>query len=306
MQAQSSMQKPLLIGLAAVAAVAIWFILPAGRHLTGEFLDSLRMDKPQTVNVNLNQFVGPNANQGLQQMVTQMISSNVVTTVKEPAQHVASAAEASKDAGFHVELLKGRSDAPTITVSGEHAYNMTVDRARLQAILDEAGRKDLVVPQSVNGAAVAVKIPRAVDARYGPCPGRSSAAANIATPTPTTTGFDNCVLLREGPSPQIDAPQDINLSGLSEIGMELAGMTPTQAHEFLSHVNWKTLLGISFPRFMRTYQTVNVQGVSGTLLTLSARQGPDYALIWAKNGIVYSLRGYGNSDQAAQLAQSLQ
>ena len=306
MQAQSSVQKPLLFGLAAVAVVAIWFAIPAGRQLTGSFLDSLRMDKPQAVNVNLNQFVGPDANQSLQQMVTQMISSNVVTTLQEPAQHVTSGAEASNDAGFHVELLKARSDAPVITVSGAHAYTMTVDRGRLQAILDEAGRKDLVVPASVNGAAVAVKIPRAVSARYGTCPGATSAAANIATPTPTTTHFDNCVLLREGPSPQIDAPQKIDLSNLSEIGLELAGMNPGQAREFLSHVNWKSLLGVSFPRFMRSYQTVNVQGVPGTLLTLGARQGPDYALIWAKDGIVYSLRGYGSSDEATRLAQSLQ
>ena len=306
MHTQSSTQKPLLFGFAALAVIGLWLIIPAGRRLAGQFLDSLRMDKPQTVNVNLNQFVGPSANRSLQQMVTQMISSNVTTTLNEPEQQVATVADASTAAGFHVEAFKARSEAPAITVDGAHAYKMTVDRARLQAILDEAGRKDLVVPASVNGAAVSVKIPRAVVMHYGTCPGPSSAAANITAPTPTTTHFDNCLILREGPSPQIDAPQNIQIPRLAEIGMEVAGMTPDQAHEFLSHVSWQALLGVSFPRFLRTYRTVNVQGVSGTLLTLGARQGPDYALIWAKDGIVYSLRGFGNSDQAVQLAQSLQ
>ena len=146
---QSSTQKPLLFGFAALAVIGLWLIIPAGRRLAGQFLDSLRMDKPQTVNVNLNQFVGPSANRSLQQMVTQMISSNVTTTLNEPEQQVATVADASTAAGFHVEAFKARSDAPAITVDGAHAYKMTVDRARLQAILDEAGRKDLVVPASV-------------------------------------------------------------------------------------------------------------------------------------------------------------
>ncbi len=305
MQFQRS-QKPLLVSSVAIVAVAVWFATPFGRHITNGFLDSLRIDKPQTVNVNLAAFGGPNANQGLQQMVTQMIADNVTTTVNQSPQNETTATDASRVAGFPVEVMKARSDEPEITVDGEHAYTMTVDRARLQAILDEAGRKDLVVPSSVNGAPVTVRVPRAVVVRYGTCPGPTSAAANVATPTPSTTHYDNCVILREGPPLQINAPQNIDLSQLSEIGLELAGMTPDQAHQFLSQVDWKSLLGVSFPRFMRSYQTVQVHDVPATLLMLSGRQGPDYALFWKKNGIVYSLRGYGSPDDATRLAQSLQ
>jgi len=35
------------------------------------------------------------------------------------------------------------------------------------------------------------------------------------------------------------------------------------------------------------------------------RGGPGYALIWTKNGIVYSLTGFGDSSQAIPLADSL-
>ncbi|MGH9524341.1 MAG: hypothetical protein ACRD3E_17595, partial [Terriglobales bacterium] len=212
---------------------------------------------------------------------------------------------ASQVAGFSVRLLKARKDEPTMTVTGAHAYNLTVDRARLQAIFDEAGRRDLVVPTSVDGAPVAVRIPRQVIARYGTCPGRSSAAANVATPPPATTAYDNCLILREGPSPEINVPSNIDLSQLSEIGLELAGMTHDQAHQFLTKVNWKSMLGVSFPRFTRSYQAVTVNGVPGSLLNLAGRRGPNYALFWAKDGIVYSLTGYGDSGEATKLAESL-
>jgi len=41
------------------------------------------------------------------------------------------------------------------------------------------------------------------------------------------------------------------------------------------------------------------------LLTLAGRRGPGYTLIWVKNGIAYSLVGFGDSTQAVDLASSL-
>jgi hypothetical protein len=299
-------RKSLYVSLAVIAVVAIvWIASSSGRKLSASFLESLRIGKPQSVNVNLSQFVGPNANQSLQQMVTQMVSDQVVTTKSESSQSFADVAAASAAAGFPVKLLASRKDKPTITLLGAEAYNLTVDRNRLQAIFDQAGRHDLIVPQSVNGANVTVRIPRAVILTYGTCPGASSAAANLATPTPLTQHFDDCLILREGPSADISAPSQIDLTSLSEIALELAGMTPREAHRFLTAVNWRLLLGVSFPRFMRSYQSVTVDGVPGTLLALGGREGPDYALFWAKNTITYSLRGFGDTSSAAKLASSL-
>lgn len=298
-------RRPLWVALAVVAVLAAVFAIPADRRLGLRFLDSLRMDKPQAVNINLSQFVGPDANQSLQHMVTQMISDKVVTTVDENPQDATDAAAASQVAGFPVKLLSTRKDLSQIVVGGAHAYSLAVDRARLQAIFDEAGRKDLTVPASVDGATVAVKVPRSVIVRYGTCPGPSSAAANVATPPPATTRYDDCLVLREGPSPVIDVPNNIDLSQLTEIGLELAGMAPDQARQFLKSVDWRGMLGVSFPRFMRSYQAVTVNGVPGTLLTLAGRRGPNYALFWAKGGIVYSLTGFGDSSQAVKLAESV-
>jgi len=82
-------------------------------------------------------------------------------------------------------------------------------------------------------------------------------------------------------------------------------MSPSQAQEFLKTVDWKTTLGMSVPRFMRSYEGVEINGVRGTLLNTVGRRGPTYTLLWAKNGIVYSLVGYGSSGDALTLAESV-
>lgn len=305
MASDASGRKKIIPVLVVVAIVVAWATFPPTRRLTERFFGSLREQKVQAVNVDLSTLVGPNANPALHEMITQMISDKVKVTVNKKTQPAADASAASQLAGFHVELLTARKDAPELAVSGEHAFDLTVDRARLQEILKEAGHSDLTLPQSIDGANVAVTIPRAVMARYGECPGRPSATANVATPPPNSLQYVNCVQLREGPSPQVNVPQGLDFEKLAEIALQVAGMTPSQAQQFLQTVNWKQTLGVSIPRFMRSYEAVQVNGVQGTLLNMAGRRGPTYTLVWAKNGMVYSLTGYGDSGNAVTLADSL-
>lgn len=288
-----------------VVAVAAFLILPQGREMAQHFLDSLRMQKVQAVNVDFSGFVGPSANRSLQQMVSQMISDKVTVTLNENDQIATDAAAAGALAGFPVQLLSKRKDAPKLSVSGAHAVQLTVDRGRLQAIFNEAGRPDLVLPSDLEGAQVFVKISRAVHAQYGNCPTRGSATEAVTGPPPTSTEYSNCVYLTEGPSPVVDFPANLHIEQLAEIGLEVAGMSPSQAQEFLKTVDWKTTLGMSVPRFMRSYEGVEINGVPGTLLNTVGRRGPTYTLLWAKNGIVYSLVGYGSSGDALTLAESV-
>jgi hypothetical protein len=179
----------------------------------------------------------------------------------------------------------------------------------LQAIATEAGHSDIVLPPSLDGATMGVEVPRSVQLQYGTCPTAANAsqvvADNITGPTPTTTQFSDCVRLREGPTPVVNMPAALDVAGLAQIGLETAGMTPAQASDFLHTVDWKAVLTLSVPRSLRAYQTVKVAGTNGTLLSMAGRRGPGYALIWTKNGIVYSMTGFGDSSQAVGLADSL-
>jgi hypothetical protein len=311
MTAETSIKRwrGLLVAVIAIGIAIVLLSLPQGRGLVGQFFKSLRVQKVQAVNVDLSSFTDPNANPALHDMVAKMISDKVVVTKSEKDQSAADRAAAAQLAGFPVELLSSRKDAPKLDVSGEHDINLTVDRARLQAIFNEAGHSELVVPQSLDGAAVAVDIPRAVQAQYGNCPTPTTAtnavASNITGPTPATTEFSDCVRLREGPSPIVNVPPGLDVEHLAQIGLEVAGMSPTQSQDFLKTVDWKSTLSMTVPRFLRSYQGVKVDGVQGTLLTLAGRRGPGYTLIWAKNGTVYSLVGFGDSSEAVDLANSL-
>ncbi|HWX38339.1 MAG TPA: hypothetical protein VNY09_03805 [Candidatus Sulfotelmatobacter sp.] len=309
MTAAASSRRGVWVVLAVVVVCAAGFSIPAVRNLALKSLQSLRMQKVQAVNADFSPYVDANANPSLHQMVTQMISDKVKVETNEEDTPVTDAAGARGLAGFDVHLLGARKDAPKLTVGGAHKIEVSVDRARLQAIATEAGHPDIVLPQSLDGQTVAVQVPRSVQAQYGTCPGPATAgnviADNITGPSPTTTQYSDCVRLREGPAPVVNVPSGLDVVGLAQIGLETAGMTPAQASDFLHTVDWKATLTLSVPRSLRSYEVVKVNGANGTLLSMAGRRGPGYALIWMNNGIAYSLVGFGDSSQAVGLADSL-
>jgi hypothetical protein len=309
MTTAASSRKSVWLVLIVVVVVAGGLSIPAVRNAAVKSLQSLRVQKIQTVNADFSPYIDANANPSLHQMVTQMISDKVKVETNEEDHPVTDVAGARQLAGFDVKLISARKDAPMMVVGGSHKIDVTVDRARLQAIATEAGHSDIVLPQSLDGQTVGVEVPRSVQLQYGTCPTAANAsqvvADNITGPTPTTTQFSDCVRLREGPTPIVNMPSALDVGGLAQIGLETAGMTPAQASDFLHTVEWKAVLTLSVPRSLRAYQTVKVAGTNGTLLSMAGRRGPGYALIWTKSGIVYSLTGFGDSSQAVGLADSL-
>ena len=309
MTATSSSRRGVWAVLIVAAVCSVALSVPGVRNLAVKSVQSLRMQKVQAVNADFSPYVDSNANPSLHQMVTQMISDKVKVETNEDDSATASAADAGKLAGFNVRLLSARKDSPKLTVGGRHKIEVSVDRARLQAIATEAGHPEISLPQSLDGQTVAVEVPRSVQIQYGNCPGAASAgnviADNITGPSPTTTQFSDCVRLREGPAPVVDMPSGLDVLGLAEIGLETAGMTSAQASDFLHTVDWKATLTLSVPRSLRSYQAVKVNGSNGTLLSMAGRRGPGYALIWTDKGIAYSLVGFGDASQAVELADSL-
>src|ERR1017187_7270899 len=109
-----------------------------------------------------------------------MISDKVEVSVNEANQPVADRSAASTATGFPVQLIATTKDAPKLVVSGRHELKMTVDRSRLQEILKAAGHPDIVLPESLDRASFSVKIPRALHAQFGSCPGPVTANKAIA------------------------------------------------------------------------------------------------------------------------------
>jgi Putative zinc-finger len=291
-----------------VAIVAISLAFPAARSFAQRLLATLRVERVQTVNLDFGPLEKGMSRQPIDAFA-KLLSENAVVTTDEKGSSAATRDAASQDTGFPVRLVSARSDQPAFEITGAHAFHMTLDRSRLQDILDQSGRSDLMLPASIDGASVSVQIPRAVAVSYGSCKMKHADQTNSASPAPANSPMDPCLLLIQAPSPVVNVPSDLNIQQLAEIGLQLAGWNPEKARQFCQSVDWRSTLVLPIPRAVDSSETVSINGTRGTLLRFppdSRKDKPAFALIWIENGIIYNLMGTGDSATAVQLASSLQ
>jgi hypothetical protein len=125
-------------------------------------------------------------NQLLNQTIGRVLSDEVtVTQSPQKPRLIADATTASKVAGFPVQLLPGETPSSLLLESGA-GMNMKLNRDRIQSILAEAGRSDLRIPESVDGAIVGVRVPAGVMAFYGNCGDVASRMMRQAVTSPDT------------------------------------------------------------------------------------------------------------------------
>lgn len=310
----SQRRRSIWIGLGTLAAVVVAFSFAPVRAWAGEFLGLFRVQHIAVLPVDITRFSQLNDDSTLADQISQMFSDSVTVT-REPGdpQVVASADEASQLAGFQVRLLGGSSDTPEIAVQGGAAFDFVVDRTVAQAILDEAGRSDLQLPESLDGATISVDVPAGVAAAYGDCPdvkGSDGAeqAAGDAAGGGRRFGPTDCVLLAQIPSPTVVTPPDVDVTQLAEIGLQFMGMSAGDAQAFSQTVDWTSTLVIPIPRNGTHYEQVQVDGVSANLISQQSESGvwDRYTLVWVKDGIVYALTAFGDKDEGLRLANSLQ
>jgi len=307
--------RPLRPAWAAAAAILLGaglFGLAPARSWAQRVLAMLRVQQVAVVGIDPVAMPGPDSNAA--KTISAFISDNVVQTLKGQTQSAASAIEASRIAGYPVRSLGGRADTPQFTVEGEQAFNMTLSRDRLQAILSDLGRSDLQLPASVDGAMIAVHIPSVVAARYGNCPSlaeaerrhRADESAAGQAPTPGESQ-DNCLFFVQAPSPVLSVPPGLNIAQLAAVGLQAAGMSRDEADAFCQTVDWTSTLVIPVPRNEGSYEKVDVDGVEGTLIhhAIPRPNTQNFSLVWVKNGMIYSIAGVGDPSEAVSLANSL-
>ncbi len=297
----------LKVGLGIVLLLAIVLSIPATRALADQLLNLFRVQQVVTVPVDFTGIQNLSGNSAIGSQLSSLISSSV-TMEQKPGKPVnaADASQASQMAGFTVRLPQGMTPS-RISVENAAAFSFKVDRAKAQALLNEAGRSDLVLPASIDGANVSIKIPASISAAFGTCPD-PSAQSNGRPLDGGSVGrrFPDCTLLAEIPSPVVSAPEDFNISQLAQIGLEFTGMSRDQAEAFTKTIDWTSTLVVPIPRNAATSEQVNVDGVKGTLIQRPADDAPQFVLLWVKNGIIYAISGLGtDSAKAIQMANSL-
>jgi hypothetical protein len=296
-----------LAATGAVVFIVALTVTSNGREITRNFLASLRIAKPQTVSASVTPAPGAGGTRPLQGVIGGMIAKNITIGLDEPDQSAPTVAAAAKLAGFDVQLPRARTDAPTFSILGAHAIEMVADRTQLRTIFSEAGRKDVAVPESVDGAKVAVRTSRAVRAQYGNCPVpvANTIQGQIQGPPSPSTDNANCVVLIEGKPVSADVPAALDIGPLMELALELSGMSPAQTHDFQQVLDWKATLAVTVPRNLRSLEVKDVKGARAMLLITAGRRGPTWAMVWSRDGMVYALTGYGNAGDAEPLANSI-
>jgi hypothetical protein len=301
--------RPVWIGFLVLVMVIGLFQVPVIKASAEQLLKLFRVQQVAVVPVDVSTLSELSENDTLSEMITQIMSDSI-TVLQEPGaeQTAASVEEASQLAGFTVRLPAGQETAPQLTVSGGSAYEFVIDRARAQAILDEAGHSDLTLPESLDGAKITLDIPYGVTAAYGECitPDEELVTYNyedVDSHLPdvsksSTPSFSNCMMLVEIPSPTVSAPDDLDLPRLAEIGLEFTGMTAEEAHAFSQSVDWTSSLVIPIPRHATT-EEVAVHGVTGTLIRNSHDSSSGYMLLWVKDGVIYNIVGMDDDTQKA-------
>ena len=286
----SARLRPIWAGLAVVLVLVVALSFQPVRALASSVLSQFRVKQVVVLPVDNTRLSALSGDTPLARQMSQLLSDEV-KVIKQPGkpQAVASAQLADQTAGFKVRLPGSRSDAPQLSVQSDGSFQFKVNRARAQGLLRDAGFPNTQLPASIDGALIKVDVPAAVTAAYGTCPKLDSETRGSRGRT-----MMNCVILSQMPSPKVDAPPNLDIQALAEIGLQFTGMSPQEAHQYSQSVDWTTTMVVPVPRNGASYQTVPVDGVTGQLIQRPLDDAPQYALVWVKNGIIYVVGGLGN------------
>jgi hypothetical protein len=289
-------------GAVAIAAVLAFTVAPV-RGWAENLLSIFRVEHVTVLELDPDAMKGMENTQAFNQQMGRLISDEV--TVTEPPkkpQPVVDTATASKLTGFKPRLIAGQSPAELL-FRGTITAQLTLNRDRMRSILEEAGRSDIQIPQSVDGAVIGLRVPAGIIASYGNC---GDAATNQAG-VPVRPGDATCIKLSETPSPTASAPQEIDPAEIARVGLEFAGLSASDAASFTQTVDWTSTFVLPILHGLSSYEKVSVAGNDAILLrSRNPQASSEFNLVWVDDGILYSLNGTGDNTTALNLASQIE
>jgi len=287
------------VAVGAIAVLAIALLFPSVRAVANSFLGLFRVQQITLVTVDPGDL--PDRLASSSQFETLFADQTEFEEVGE-YQVVEGAGQASQLAGIPVRLPADLGEPNELEVQPGGKMSMKIDLPRIQALLEELGREDIHLPAEIDGAEVSVEIPVAVQASYGFCeyqPGEFDVDETIRMPK-------DCTTLIQATSPEINAPPGLDVAQLGQAYLQVMGMPADQAAEFSQSVDWSNTLVLPVPRYVGSFEDVQVDGVNAKLIWDQYQPNePTYMLVWVKDGVVYALSGTGDNAEALEIANSL-
>lgn len=285
---------------ALVVVLALVLAFPQTRAFASELLKLFRVQQVTVLPIDTAGMEKLTGNEAIGERLGSLVadSTEVTREAGEPV-FVADAAAASQAAGFAARLPDGMQPS-SLVVSGASAFTLTLDRAKAQAFLNEAGRSDLTLPESADGARISISIPAAVSAAFGTCP---DARAKTEDPD---DDYADCLMFSQVPSPTVNAPASLDVAALAQVALELTGMSREEAAGLAESVDWTSTLVLPLPHGAAIHTEVSVDGVTGTLIQSESEYASQFALVWVKDGVLYFINGSGeDASPAFDLAEAL-
>jgi hypothetical protein len=284
---------PTLAGALAVGLVVALFTIPSVRVSAQAMLDVFRVRKFAAVPFDAARM------DKLQEMdsnrMFMVFDKNEV--VREPGvpQVVASTAEAATAAGFPVvrpSYLPEGLAADTIKVQGAGELRLSVNEAKLRALLDALDLKDVRVPSGLEGKVVDVRKAPIVVQQF-----RSSGAR---------------AALMQSNSPEIAIPPGVDIVELAQVGLRVLGLDAGEARQIATSTDWRSTLLVPVPLNASTFRQVTVRGNQGLLITMSGkntsgdrvRQGT--VVMWSEGDRVFAATGTLSDRDMLQMVESMQ
>ncbi len=259
-----------------IVLVVVAFSSAGVRAAASDFLGLFRVQKFAAISISPEQIalIENLAESGLYPGDLEMIDEP-----GEPRQ-VASIQEAEEAAGLRARTLAELGEPDRVFVIDGGSGNLVVNVENARAIAQTAGADPALIPDSLDGAIVAVTV-------------YSGIAQN----------WSNGTALVQSPSPLVEYPDDVDPAALGEALLQALGMEPQQAQSLAQSIDWTNTLLLPIPENLASFREIVVDGVTG--LALSSIDGQNSTILWEKKGHVYVLSGT-NVEELTDIAQSIQ
>lgn len=273
-----------MAGLAAALALVLALATPEGQTAAAAFLAQFRSQRLQIVTFNPDQ---------LRQR--DFLRLDQVATVRhsQPARplDVANVQEAASRVGFPVlqpdpaALPAGVSRTPKVRVLPATEARVTFDRQKARDYLDSMNRKDLSLPNKLDGATLVVSMPAVVILEYA--------------------GADNRPGLMIGEAREIQVGVDgaASLDEVRSFLLTLPGLPPDLVRQLASIQDWRTTLPIPVPIDTVAWQDTTVAGAPAFIINDNTGLGS--GVIWQRDGRILGVAGPLKAPEVRRVAESL-
>ena len=299
----SKRYRPAWAALVIVMVLGLSLLSPPVRALAGNFLNLFRVQKIEVVEFDPVAVLGEGGFQSAMSSLETVMDEQVTVSLSGEPQTVDEGTLRGLPS-IRVRLPRGIEGEPHYALQPAAAISVQVDLPRIQALLLELGYEDVDLPDSLDGADVAVALNHLVVAAYGMCEPNTEAWAGAHG----TSDFDGpCTVLMQMRSPTVSGPAGLDVDQLGQAYLQLLGMSAGEAQRFSEHLDWTATLVLPLPRTEVSYDELMVDGVTGVLIRPTHNRLPEdeYVLMWVKDDIVYGLSGVGSAASAVRIANSL-